>query len=229
MVFYYPSVFSFIFLAILYAVVLGVIWFVWVKLNKRKFSGPVAWCVVALVLVAPWLEELWIAWNFGQLCKKDAGVVINKVVEVEGFYDSTRPAHAGSPTPLAVKSMNESGYRFHERPLRDERGNLTKVVRIEKLGDKWIPKILDRPTARYHYTRNIYGENVAHKITRVEARVTDSGSGDVIGRYVSYGRGPYWFYISLGRPPYSCDGPDGGPNSNYNSLIYRDALKPIGK
>jgi hypothetical protein len=67
MSFYYPSIFSLIFIAILYAVVLGVIWFVWVKLNKRKFSGPAAWGIVALVIVAPWLEEFWVAWNFGQL------------------------------------------------------------------------------------------------------------------------------------------------------------------
>lgn len=258
MSFYYPSIFSFIFLAVLYAVVLGLIWLVWVKLAKRKFSGPAAWGVVALVIVAPWLEEFWIAWNFGQLCKKDAGLVVHKVVEVEGFY---------SDPPIGTLELVKSGgYRFIEtksenKVRRIELGNAdffeqavaryrqenpkqdiakkdyfkqqmdekTEALVYPQKGDSWRITILDRPSARYHYTRNIYGENVAHKITRVEARVANFENNEIIGRYVSYGRGPYWFYISLGRPPYSCDGPDGGPNSKLNSLIYRNTLKPISK
>ena len=50
--FYYPSIFSLIFIAVLYVVALGAIWFVWTRIYKRKFSGSVAWSIVALVLVA---------------------------------------------------------------------------------------------------------------------------------------------------------------------------------
>lgn len=258
MSFYYPSIFSFIFLAVLYAVVLGLIWLVWVKLAKRKFSGPAAWGVVALVIVAPWLEEFWIAWHFGRLCKKDAGLVVHQVVEVEGFYSD--------PATGSLELVKSGGYKFiesksdkgvnrieigdadflrqateryqQENPnqiaaekdyFRVKLDSNTEALVYPKKSDGWRITNLNRPTARYHYTRNIYGENVAHKITRVEARVADSRSGNVIGRYVSYGRGPYWFYIDLGRPPYSCDGPDGGPSSRYNSLIYRDTLKPASK
>ncbi len=216
MSFYYPSIFSFIFLAVLYAVVLGLIWLVWVKLVKRKFSGPAAWGVMALVIVAPWLEEFWIAWNFGQFCRKDAGLVVHKVVEVEGFYDDT--THWW-------RQLAESKYQFVESRDNTYGG----LYRVEKNGSEIRHYKIDRLTARYHYFRNIYGEDVSYKITRVEARITDSKNGEVIGKYVSYGRGPYWFYISLGKPPYSCDGPDGGPLSNGNSLIYRNTLLPIKK
>ena len=230
MSFYYPSIFSFIFLAVLYAVVLGLIWLVWVKLAKRKFSGPAAWGVVALVIVAPWLEEFWIAWNFGQLCRKDAGIVVHKVVEVEGYYDATAGLlQLNKPVlPVTAADFDKRGYRFYEMSLAAANEG-QRVAYFEKVNEEWVGTVLDKPTAKYHYTRNIYGENVAHKITRVEARVANVENGEIIGRYVSYGRGPYWFYISLGNPPYSCDGPDGGPNSKHNSLIYRNTLKPISK
>ncbi|MBX9904849.1 MAG: hypothetical protein K2Y31_10875 [Burkholderiales bacterium] len=261
--FYYPSVFSLMLLGVFYALAMIGLWLWWTKGLKRKFSGPTAWSVVALVLVAPWLEEFWIAWNFGQLCRKDAGIFVNKTVEVEGFYNST-----GAPLDL----VRPGGYRFIESysPEQRRKGSNQGAIRLEfgdaeftrqaiekyekerrplkaaekdvlrvdldertealvypKKGEGWRITKLDKPTARYHYTRNIYGEQIAHKITMQESRVTDNATGEVVGRYIEYGRGPYWFYIGLGVPPYSCDGPDGGPNSRHNSLIYRDVLKPI--
>jgi len=69
--FYYISIFSLILIAVIYAVAIGVFRFVWVRLLGRKFTGPIVWVVVAAIVIAPWVEELWIAWNFGQVCKEE--------------------------------------------------------------------------------------------------------------------------------------------------------------
>ena len=64
------------------------------------------------------------------------------------------------------------------------------------------------------------------------SRVVDSESGQELGRYTTYYREPYWFFVGLDRPNMGCDGPDGGPNTKHpNSfLIYRDVLIPmVGK
>ncbi len=229
--FYYPSVFSLMLLGVFYALAMIGLWLWWTKGLKRKFSGPTAWSVVALVLVAPWLEEFWIAWHFGQLCRKDAGVVINKTVEVEGYYDTTIGLlQIQKPLPeVTSKSFDQRGFKFYEMHMRDPRGGPGKVAHFEKINEMWTGTVIDKPTARYHYTRDLYGVPVEHKITRQEARVTDSGSGEILGQYVAYSRGPYWFFIHLSAPRMGCDGPDMGPNTKHTSLIYEHILKPQPK
>ena len=99
--------------------------------------------------------------------------------------------------------------------------------RVERDGKEVRHFKIDHPTARYHYTTNIYGTKVAHKITRQESRVSDETTGEIIGRYIEYGRRPPWFFVGMGEASFSCDGPNGGPNSKHNRLIYRDVLIPI--
>ncbi len=216
MKFYYISIISVMLLAAIYLVGTAVLGFCGVWLRKRWKR---AWIVMVplflLLYAAPVAEEFWIAWNFGQLCKKDAGIFVNKTVEVDGFYDATMRS--------GFENIEKGGYRFMEHPSRDR----TRVEHVEKVNGQWVTNELDHPTARYHYTTNIYGSRAAHKITRQESLVTDKASGAVLGRYVEYGRRSPWFFVGLGEVPYSCDGPDGGPNSKYNRLIYREILKPI--
>jgi hypothetical protein len=247
-------------------VLLAVIYFVgtWVLVAfgawLRRCWKRAWWAMVPLFLllyIAPIAEELWIAWNFGRLCRQDAGLFIYKTVEVEGFYNAT-----GATLDL----VRPGGYRFiesysregkgairltfgdaelvrqalarygHENPGQDATAQDVIRVRLDertealvypKKGESWRITKLDRPTARYHYSSDIYGTRAAHKITRQESVVTDVASGEVLGRYVVYGRRPPWFFVGLGEVPYSCDGPDGGPNSRHNRLIYRDVLKPV--
>jgi hypothetical protein len=209
-------------------VAIGALWWVFSKLNAKLWV-PLAATAVLLPVAAiwPWWEELGIAYNFGQLCKKDAGIFIYKTVEVEGYFDATRAARA-DPVPKEVaESFDRQGYRFYEEVLPDFRGGRNRVVRFEKVDGVWTPTVLDHPTAKYRYATNIYGSKAGHKITRQESTVTDQMSGEVIGRYVEYGRRAPWFYIGLGEASFSCDGPDGGPNSKYNRLIHREVLKPI--
>ncbi len=122
--FYYLSLISLLLVAIFYFGALYVVRQIWKENLKRPFTGVGAWVVVAVVLVAPWSEELWIAYNFGQLCRKDAGIFINKTVEVAGFYDDT----AG----WGVRQLAESGYAFMESKDVMDRS----LSRVERSDDK---------------------------------------------------------------------------------------------
>ena len=138
--FYYMSIFSLIFLVVLYAVILGIFWFVWSRVLKRKFRGPVVWSVVVAVLVAPWLEEFWIVYNFGQLCRKDAGIFIRKTVEVDGYFDATAgllKIHDPLPKPTS-ESFDQRGFEFYEKSMSDPRGGPSKVAHFEKVDGRWI-------------------------------------------------------------------------------------------
>jgi len=255
--FYYMSIFSLVFIAVIYAVAI----FLASKLLGKKFKGIVAWVVIAAILIAPWTEELWIAYNFGQLCRKDAGIFINKTVEVDGFYDSTMRS--------AYENTKPGRYRFVEHATEDRHGfervqRATEEERLRALAwyaeknlgkerpkdrsifqplneketiavlpngvDAWRVTKLDKPTARYHFLKD-QGIQLTHKVGRQMSKVVDSKSDQELARYTTYYRGPYWFFIGLDRPNMGCDGPDGGPNSKHpNSfLIYRDVLLPMDK
>jgi hypothetical protein len=211
--FYYISIVSLILLGVIYALGTALLAGIWYWLRQKRRIGIVMVPLFLLLYVGPWVEELWIAYNFGQLCRKDAGKFIYRAVEVKGFYDDT--SHWW-------RQLADSDFEFVESREHGRKA----YWRVERNGSHLRHFAIAHPTARFHYTRDIYGARVAYKITRQESRVTDSATGEVLGRYVEYGRGPYWFFIGLDQYPYSCDGPDGGPTSKHNSLIYRDVLKP---
>jgi hypothetical protein len=135
-------------------------------------------------------------------------------VEVDGFYDDT--------THWWRQLKEESQYQFVE-----SRDNLYGTLwRVERNGDDVRHFKIDKPTARYHYTKDTYGVSVSHKVDRQEGRVIDTSSGEILGRYTRYSREPYSFYLSF-RGPYGCDGPDGGPNTKHGwSLLIPQILKP---
>jgi hypothetical protein len=251
--FYYMSIFSLVFIAVIYAVAI----FLASKLLGKKFKGIVAWVVIAAILIAPWTEELWIAYNFGQLCRKDAGIFINKTVEVDGFYDSTMRS--------AYENTKPGRYRFVEHATEDRHGfervqRATEEERLRALAwyaennpgkgrpkdrsifqplsekevvavlpndmDAWRITKLDKPTARYHYRNVDLLRPVSHQIDRVEDVVVDVQTGDVLGRYVNYYRGPYWFFIHLSRPTIPCEETQVATRK-YGSLIYPKVLIPV--
>lgn len=224
--FYYPSIISLTLLILFYIIGTVVLLKIWRRYRDDKHRALKMAPLFLLLYFAPVAEELWIAWNFGHLCKKDAGIFINKVVEVDGFYDDTRPTTPVPRTKQAADDLDRGGYRFYEMVYRDLRGGANKVVRLEKINGVWTPAVLDKPTAKYHYSRDQYGIPTSHKINRQEARVIDSGTGEVVGRYIAYSRGPHWFFIGLAAPRMGCDGPDMGPNTKHSSLIYEQVLRP---
>lgn len=223
--FYYISIFSIVPLGIAYGLLALIYWGV-VRASRGTPARKTILSVVgAVFLVLPVGEELWIAWNFGQACK-EAGTFIHRKVEVEGFYDDTRSTHAGPPTPQAVESFENSGYRFLEMKGRDD-----SFVRIEKIDGVWKPTVLDRPTARYHYKHAdpMNGTRVSHNVGRSGTVIVDSTTNEEIARYTSFGREPPWFYIGLGIAPFACDAPGRWPNTKGNALVYRETLIPASK
>ena len=103
--FYYFSIVSFLAASAVSAVVVG-----FLVTIRRRLGLNKGWLYVLIpvAIIAPWSEELWIAYNFGQLCRKDAGLFIYKTVEAEGYYyDATTPVTRLPPG---------SPYRFIESP-----------------------------------------------------------------------------------------------------------------
>jgi len=224
--FYYVSIFSLMLLGVIYLTGTGLLVWFWVWLRQRWKN---AWLVMVplflLLYLAPIAEELWIAWNFGQQCRKDAGRFIYKTVEVEGFYDATRERLPGPVSEQAADYLDKGGYRFYEMVLPNHTGGPNQVVHLEKVNGDWKATVLDHPTGRYHFYMDS-GIQITHGVWSQTSSVVDKHSGDLLARYTRYDREAPWFFISLGRPRIACDGPDGGPNTKYNFLIYRDVLKP---
>jgi hypothetical protein len=227
--FYYFSILSIVPLGIAYGLLALVFW--GIARITRGMTGRKALLTVlgTVFLILPVAEELWIAWNFGQACK-EAGTLIYKKVQVEGFYDDTRPSRPGPLAEQAKKSMDQSGYLFHERPFRDPQGGASKVVRYEKVNGEWLSKVLDRPTARYHYKwPNPYGAKVTYKVGKSERVVIDAETNEQIARYISFGRRPPWYWIGFDKPAFACDSPGQWPLTRGSPLLYRVVLIPVGQ
>lgn len=190
--FYYISIFSVMLLGLIYLIGTGLlVWFgIWLR---KRWKG--AWRVMVplflLLYAVPVAEEFWIAWNFGQLCKKDAGIFVNKTVEVEGFYDDT--THWW-------RQLAESNYQFVESRDNTYGG----LWRVERDGTGVRHFKIDHPSARYHYRRLAWHSPVAHQVAKFENAVMDTQSGDVLGRYIAYYRGPPWYFVGLDRPTIPC-------------------------
>ena len=203
--FYYISLISIVLLFVIWIVGTGLLVWLGSHLRKtRKRIWPVMLPLFLLLYLAPIAEELWIAWNFGQLCKKDAGIFIYQTVEVDGFYDATRPTHAGPRTPQAIESYEKGGYKFYELVYRNRKGGPNKVVHIEKQDGVWTPTVIDQPTARYHYRWPHMSSSVAHKIVKGERVVVDSQTDQVLGRHLNYARKAPWFFVHLDRSNMGC-------------------------
>jgi hypothetical protein len=212
--FYYFSLLSVPLLGVVYGLLLLLFWGVARVTRGMPGRAGLLGVVGAVFLVLPVAEELWIAWNFGQLCKKDAGLFVKKTVEVEGFYDDT--THWW-------RQLAESKFQFVESRDNTYGG----LFRVERDGAGLRHFKIDRPTARYRFFTDS-GTDIGHRLLRQESRVQDSETGEAIGEYRVYIRGAPWFYIALDRPNIGCDGPDGGPHSKHKNsfLIYRDVLIP---
>lgn len=225
MIFYYHTIFSLILIGLIYVVGTAALAVLWYLLRRWKV---VAWALVVPLwlglLVAPWLEELWIAYHFGQACK-DAGLVITKKVQVEGFYDDTRETHAGPRTPQGAEELDHSGYRFYEMKPGPARIGQTKVVHLEKTNGEWVATVVEHPTARYHFQQPYNHARLGHKITKIERMVIDSETGTVIARERIYGRDAPWYFLGLDRSLLQCP-PHGLHPELPGKLLYQIVLEP---
>ncbi len=246
--FYYISIFSVFLLGLIYLVGTGLLVWFWSGLRQRMRR---AWVVMvplfALLYIGLIAEELWIAWNFGRLCAKDAGIFVYKTVEVEGFYDDVMG--------WGVRQLSDSGYKFMESKsaidgmrsrveVADDQARDMAIDWYDKnhAGKKTPPdyyityeasdgrKIIVSPdrTRAWHLFRitspaaryhffRDAGSDTGHKLRKQESRVLDSKTDDLIAEYRVYIREAPWFYIGLDRPNMGCDSPDGGPHSKHKN------------
>lgn len=213
--FYYFSVISAAFAAVVSAIALGIFWLFWTKGQGRRLTPVVALISTVAFFALPWSEELWIAFRFGSMCTTDGGIFINKTVAADGFYDAT--THWW-------RQLVESKYQFVE-----SRDYIDKTIwRVERVGSEIRHFKIDRPTARYRYEQLHSHTSVAYKVRKAEWTVTDSQTDEVLARETVYVRDPYWFFIALDRPVMICRGVDQRSPQSGGS-IYNAVLKPITK
>ena len=255
--FYYVSLFSLILLGLIY--IFGTMFLVWLgKTLRKRWDG--AWKLMVplflLLYIGPIAEELWISWNFGQLCKKDAGIFIYKTVEVEGFYHSTAAAldlvRPGRYKFIETDDQYGDGAKrleFGDEQLRKEAiaryeeqnpGKLaadrdyirvdmdekTQALVYPTRGESWRITKLEQPTSRYHYKELASHLPVSHQVKKFERVVLDSEADEIVGRYLNYRRGAPWFFIALDRPTMPCDNTE-NDTRKYGSVIYHAVLKPL--
>lgn len=252
--FYYFSILSLPLLGVAYGLLLFLFWGI-ARLTSGMPGRTALLGVVGVVfLVLPVAEELWIAWNFGQLCRRDAGLFVNKTVKVEGFYSD--------PATGSLELVKSGGYRFIESRsnagvhritygdadffrraveqykranpskdvekqdyLRVKLDEDTDVLVYPKKGDSWRIIKLDRPTARYHYRKLYSHKPVAYKIRAFEWVVEDTESKSIVAREKAYARRASWFYIGLERPTMFCP-VFGNHGEKLTGGLYRLVLKP---
>jgi hypothetical protein len=248
--FYYASLFSTLLWIVYCVIVIPLSWLVWAKLLGRKLTLRSAAISALVIAMLPWTEELWIAYRFSQLCRKDAGVFINKVVTVDGFYDDTSGGVLSLVEPgryRFVEGHDRSGYvrvsmgdaafmqqalsRFQaENPQKDvskldlvrvKLDEDTEAIIYPKQGKSWRVIKLDHPTARYQYRRVDSHTPVAIGVKRFENVVLDTQTGERLGRYTDYSRGPHWFYIGLDAPSIEC-----AETRGTDPIVYRSILNP---
>ena len=258
--FYYFSIFSFMAYAVVVVIGIALLWLLWTKVLKLKTNSSVYWVLAAAIIGAPWMEELWIAYNFDRLCRKDAGLFVNKTVEVAGFCDDT--------TGWGPRQLEAFKYEFMEsrdvlrsRLIRVQRaddmsrdkavawhsGNSAKkkgaadAFIVHRLSEKeeiavspngldaWRTTTIVEPTARYHYKRINDHTPVSHRIRRFENVVIDSQTGDVLGRYTDYYRGPYSFFISSDASTIPCKEAQIAIRHHGTLSIYALTLKPSSR
>jgi hypothetical protein len=223
--FYYWSFLNWIPLTIFYVIAAVLVLILW-KLTKGDRGAPkLVWSFIVVMVVLPWTEELWIAWNFGKLCKKDAGIFVYKTVAVDGFYDATRPTSATPWSKKSGKELDGRGYKFYEMPVPDFKGGPAKIAHLEKENSTWTTTLLDQPTARYHYVWPNRNRQVGHKIWRSSEAIVDTQTNEELAGAVRYGRQAPWFFVGLDRPGMGCPRPGEDPLKR-SGLLYTHVLLP---
>lgn len=212
--FYYISIFSVMFLGVLYLLGTGLLVWIWYRLRKWKWAWMVMVPLFVLLYIGPIAEELWIAWNFGRLCSKDAGIFVYKTVQVEGFYDDTHGWRADK--------LRASGYQWVEGRGADS------YWRHEQVGNEVRSSKIDRPTARYWYRWSDFNTPVGYKIFKQGELIVDQHSGEILGTSVMYGRKSPWFFIALDDPGMSCPRPGEDPMKK-SGLLYKTILLPMAQ
>lgn len=209
------SIIGYVIIAVFYVISSAILFLLWVKFERKNWIKPLLAVLVPVVVALPWAEELWIAWNFSELCN-DAGVHVARRVEAAGYYNDivTGPRREGRITnPQAVDAYEKTGFNFVERKTTVP----GKISHVKRTTDgEWIVTVLDEPTATYHYKLARYDSKVGHKLTVIEYVVVDSKDNSTLGRSLIYKRYPNiveWQWIRFfGTGMTMCPDPENGPH-----------------
>ena len=226
--FYNINLLSLVFIGLIYFVGTSVLIRSARKLS-RSFKG--VWRAMVplflLLYAGPVAEEFMVAWNFGQMCEKDAGIFINRTVEVDGFYDASAvlPMRYANFASESIDYYKMGGYRYIEFGLDQPAGKPRKIVHIENVNGVWKSTVLDRPMARYVYEERHRGSRISHKVTKVERVVVDNVTGEILARETKYRRSPPWFYVGDYHSDQQCPSP-GEKHAPVFGSIYKLTLIP---
>lgn len=146
--------------------------------------------IVLVLLSLPWAEEAWISWHFAEACK-DAGVKVYRQVKVDGYGIcrndlQKNDVHVGplfKQNPNQLADFEKHGFRFYEDILADGGAR-----HLEREGGQVIVTLREKPEARYYeryaYEPNPYQieEPIGWKLQKIERRVIDSQTGEILGR-----------------------------------------------
>lgn len=145
--------------AMVVSLALLLLWLIWTRGLKQKTTHPIFWVLAAAIVIGPWVEELWIAYNFDRLCRKDAGVFAHKTVEVAGFYDDR--------SAWGPRQLSESQYHFVE----SKDVQRARLLRVERADDATRNRVLawysktnpgeERPNDRFIVRRLSDTERIA--------------------------------------------------------------------
>ena len=186
-------------------------------MNKIRSLSLLIACVVTTACGSntPGLDEL------KRLCEKDAGLTINKTVEVDGYYDaSSKTGTLGHLVPSDYIFSEFCSFEPGESVLFDEVGcwRLIKVSRDTEKCNKAIDKILwrygrkgyaefrennciavekiEKPEAEYRYEveRKEWwlNESTGTKMTESIGRIIHNESGEVLAERRNYILDPKW-------------------------------------
>lgn len=227
------GLFDYIIIAVFYALAATLLLLAWLWPRRWRYWKLLIVPVAAAVLIAPWADEMWIAWRFGQLCK-DAGVHVYQEVKTDGYYDATTTGWSKSEVVTDVRAIAEyekAGFRFRERNTSVSGHAPGKISHLEKQPDgAWRVTVIDRPTARYHYKFADPRQEVpvGLKIEKREVLVVDTQTNDVIAREIGYNRYPAWvqrlWIGSFGSGLVQCPDPGKGPPFEH---LPTAAIKPL--
>jgi hypothetical protein len=139
----------------------------------------------AVLAVLPAADAMWIKWRFDRLCE-GAGLHVPRKIVAEGYYNDLSTSGSQQPKPgdQAWKYFESTGWRFLEARGGSISEKSPKIVHTEKIDGVWRKRILDKPEARYHFSRQIIQNG--YQLGGVKEMVVDSTTGESVGSLMTY-------------------------------------------
>lgn len=212
------TVISYLIIAGFYAVSAVGLAYLWWLFRAWAGTKKLISTLAVILLVLPWADEVWIAWNFKNACE-GAGIHVVRKVEAEGFYDSTMRS--------GYSIVERRGFKFMEHKSKTP----DKIDRVYKVGGEWRKETLDAPSSRFHLLRPHEHSEVGGGLTKFENVIWDNQEQMVLGRDTSVSRYPsfidqLWMGF-FGSGQVTCSAPLGQRNKKRIGRIHTYVINPL--